>query len=150
MTIEIGIGMAAAVCIGCMAFGFLIASPFRETESESDSVITPSATDCVLAEIAAERARQIEVEGFTSALDDCSAGALASAAGCYAIHAGLTEKERKYPLTQRYAPHAWPWHRDWWKPKTPRQDLVRAGALIVAEIERLDRAKGRQGDTDNG
>lgn len=34
----------------------------------------------------------------------------------------------------------WPWQRKWWKPKDPRRDLVRAGALIIAEIERIDRA----------
>jgi hypothetical protein len=34
----------------------------------------------------------------------------------------------------------WPWHDDWWKPKDRRRDLIRAAALIVAEIERLDRA----------
>ena len=28
----------------------------------------------------------------------------------------------------------------WFKPTTPRRDLVKAGALIIAEIERLDRA----------
>jgi hypothetical protein len=27
----------------------------------------------------------------------------------------------------------------WWKPKDRRRDLVRAAALIIAEIERLDR-----------
>ncbi|EIP5489386.1 hypothetical protein LS178_001568 [Salmonella enterica] len=30
----------------------------------------------------------------------------------------------------------------WWKPKGARSDLVRAGALIQAEIERIDRAAG--------
>lgn len=35
--------------------------------------------------------------------------------------------------------------RDWWKPKDRRRNLVKAGALIVAEIERLDRlASGRR------
>jgi len=29
--------------------------------------------------------------------------------------------------------------RGWWKPKGPRRDLIRAAALIVAEIERIDR-----------
>lgn len=33
----------------------------------------------------------------------------------------------------------WPWPSKWWKPKSQRRDLVRAGALILAEIERLDR-----------
>ena len=34
---------------------------------------------------------------------------------------------------------AWPWDSGWWKPKNRRHDLVRAAALVVAEIERLDR-----------
>ena len=34
----------------------------------------------------------------------------------------------------------WPWAASWWKPKNRRRDLVRAAALIVAEIERIDRA----------
>lgn len=33
----------------------------------------------------------------------------------------------------------WPWDESWWKPTTPRRDLVKAAALILAEIERLDR-----------
>lgn len=33
----------------------------------------------------------------------------------------------------------WPWDAKWWKPKNTRRDLVRAGALIVAELERMDR-----------
>jgi hypothetical protein len=36
--------------------------------------------------------------------------------------------------------YGWPWDLKWWKPTTPRRDLVKAAALIVAEIERLDRA----------
>jgi len=32
------------------------------------------------------------------------------------------------------------WAREWWKPKDRRRDLIRAAALIVAEIERLDHA----------
>lgn len=34
----------------------------------------------------------------------------------------------------------WCWDRSWWKPTTPRRDLVKAAALILAEIERIDRA----------
>lgn len=36
-------------------------------------------------------------------------------------------------------PDFWPWGDCYWKPKSPRQDLVRAAALLIAEIERLDR-----------
>lgn len=38
--------------------------------------------------------------------------------------------------------HAWPWDAEWWKPTDNRRDLVKAAALIIAEIERLDRAEG--------
>ena len=81
----------------------------------------------VIDEIAAERKRQIEVEGWTVEHDDKhSDGSLAMAATCYAT---------VYPLAGSY----WPWDIKWWKPKDRRRDLIRAGALIVAEIERLDR-----------
>jgi len=33
----------------------------------------------------------------------------------------------------------WPWDSRGGSPKTRRHDLIRAGALIVAEIERIDR-----------
>jgi hypothetical protein len=36
----------------------------------------------------------------------------------------------------------WPWHPDWWKPsRDPVQNLVKAGALIAAEIDRLQRVQ---------
>jgi hypothetical protein len=43
---------------------------------------------------------------------------------------------RSYPRP----PQQWPWLSKWWKPKDRRRDLVRAAALVIAEIERLDRA----------
>ncbi|USI81344.1 hypothetical protein [Pseudomonas aeruginosa] len=42
-------------------------------------------------------------------------------------------------------PQAWPWDEQWWKPSTARRDLVKACALALAEIERLDRAAATQG-----
>jgi hypothetical protein len=92
-------------------------------------------------EILAERRRQIEAEGFDHQHDDqTKPGDLLRAAFCYVNvsfqriawgHAGD-------------APSQWPWARQWWKPKDNRRDLIRAAALIVAEIERLDRAASRQ------
>ena len=38
-------------------------------------------------------------------------------------------------------PDDWPWSDKWWKPKDKIRDLVRAGALIAAEIDRLQRLK---------
>lgn len=96
----------------------------------------------VIAEIAAERERQKTVEGWTPEHDDeHDQGALATAAASYALHAG----DMVNPNRDGYAacpPAFWPFDSEWWKPKTPRRDLIRAGALIVAEIERLDRAQG--------
>jgi hypothetical protein len=85
----------------------------------------------VMEEIAAERRRQIEIEGWTDIHDDeHNDGALALAAGCYCL-----DEPRQYGIV----PAAWPWSAKWWKPKDKRRNLVRAAALIVAEIERLDR-----------
>jgi hypothetical protein len=39
-------------------------------------------------------------------------------------------------------PKFWPWKPWWWKPSTNRIDeLVKAGALIAAEIDRLQRIR---------
>ena len=100
-----------------------------------------------LDDIAAERRRQIEAEGWSAEHDDAhTAGQLANAAACYAWFGGLESTLREVFVSDPCEAHRpvilrrlWPWSRDWWKPKDRRRDLVRAGALIVAEIERLDR-----------
>lgn len=88
-----------------------------------------------ISEIKAERERQRAEEGWTSEHDDThDRGEMALAAGCYALNAA---PER---FADGIVPIFWPWAREWWKPKSRRRDLVRAAALIVAEIERIDRA----------
>ena len=101
-----------------------------------------------LADIAAERLRQVEQEGWTPEHDDQHNGRqMAKAAACYASFAGLSDRTRGEEL---YAPGsvftAWPWQPSWWKPTSPRRDLVKAAALILAEIERLDRAEAKAGN----
>lgn len=96
----------------------------------------------VIDEIAAERRRQIEQEGWTPEHDDeHGGGVLAAAAACYAIHAvslmSTADMERRNNVIRE----CWPWAEEWWKPKGQRRDLIRAAALIVAELERLDRAE---------
>lgn len=82
----------------------------------------------VIDEIAAERRRQVEVEGWTA---EHAGEEMALAASCYILSSvGHTDEEATF---------RWPWNRDWWKPTTPRRDLVKAAAFIIAEIERLDR-----------
>jgi hypothetical protein len=81
-----------------------------------------------LTDIAAERVRQIEAEGWTPEHDDAhDVGELADAAACYARGEQMSS--------------VWPWSDEWWKPSDRRRNLIKAGALIVAEIERLDRAE---------
>ncbi len=96
-------------------------------------------------EVQAERKRQVEVEGWTPLHDDEHAdGQMAQAAGCYALHAGGIGTDWPDGL-QNGSALFWPWDKDWWKPTTPRRDLVKACTLALAEIERLDRAAATQG-----
>lgn len=96
----------------------------------------------VIAEIAAERRRQIEVEGWTAEHDDQhDRYQMALAAACYAARGGETSSPcNRNDWIIGFIGNVWPWAREWWKPKDRRRDLIRAAALIVAEIERLDRA----------
>jgi hypothetical protein len=92
-------------------------------------------------EVAAERRRQTEHENWTLEHDDThTAGEMARAAACYALPPGYLDtihgSEYRHPL--------WPWDWSWWKPKDRRRDLIRAAALLVAEIERLDRAAAKE------
>ena len=109
------------------------------------------ATDAFLAEVRAqgvkslsnavqsvisERQRQQSVEGWTPEHDDeHTEGEMAEAAACYAMFAN----------NQGFSvPGLWPWAREWWKQSGQRRDLVKAGALILAEIERIDRQESAQ------
>jgi hypothetical protein len=88
-----------------------------------------------LDDIAAERRRQIEEEGWDAAHDDEHVdNSLARAAACYAMSG------TRVLGTESALLNIWPWASNWWKPKDRRRDLVRAAALLVAEIERIDRA----------
>lgn len=89
-----------------------------------------------MSDIAAERKRQCEVEGWSPDHDDTHvSGEMAMAAACYTLASFLNTEHALNTTFTRY----WPWDRKWWKPKSPRENLIRAAALIVAEIERQDR-----------
>lgn len=92
-----------------------------------------------------ERVRQIAVEGWTPEHDDAHVdGKLAGAASAYAMSAAAAiQLGRDAPL--REIPPFFMFDHRHWKPTTARRDLVKAGALILAEIERLDRAVLAQG-----
>lgn len=96
--------------------------------------------------IADERSRQIEVEGYDSVHDDMHEdGELTSAAESYLLAANYcTEVRSKSQIKRMLAspPRFWMWEASAWKPsEDPIRNLVKAGALIAAEIDRLIRAK---------
>lgn len=114
-----------------------------------------------LDDVAAERERQKTVEGLTEAHDDgLAGGTLARAAAAFALVAAVDDWDRgrvlfdaeriRAGLEADTAPNRFAaairfllpqdWEPSMWKPKDRRRDLIRAGALILAEIERLDRA----------
>lgn len=100
--------------------------------------LTQAASD-----VLAERRRQIEIERWTTEHDDRHGhGALSFAGAAYAIHASSHDAARAQ--FANVPPVEWPWDYGWWRPSTPRRDLVKAGALIIAEIERLDRAAAKE------
>ncbi len=82
-------------------------------------------------DVQAERRRQITAEGWTPDHDDLYCAAeLPRAAAAYILSGANDE-----------APAIWPFSAKWWKPRDARANYMRAGALILAEIERLDRAR---------
>lgn len=87
--------------------------------------------------IAEERYRQRTVEGWSAEhdRDEHVNHELINAAICYArcaLHGNLRERDD------------WPWEPYWWKPsEDPIRNLVKAGALIAAEIDRLQGTRPR-------
>ena len=93
--------------------------------------------------IAQERRGQIEREGYAPSEDDAyTAGELAQAACAYITWEWSEAHDR-----DRHLALHWPmgWDLAAFKPKDRRSDLVRAGALLAAEIDRLDRKAAGHG-----
>ncbi len=97
-------------------------------------------------DVLAERERHVSVEGWQHEHDDLhDGGALADAAACYAAtEPAFCALPFQGVGTQQYR-WLWPWDAAWWKPTSRRRNLVKAGALILAEIERLDRQEKPHG-----
>ncbi len=86
--------------------------------------------------ITKERARQMSVEGWTPKHDDeHNEFQIARAAVAYAVRTinGPCED----------VPAWWPWDDAYFKPSTAIRNLTKAGALIAAEIDRLQRERQR-------
>lgn len=99
----------------------LRATPIPGTESYQDEILKAFKN---------ERLRQIEKLGWTKEHDKRHGGQeLAWAAATYC----LSSMPPIFVLLQRL----WPWFDVAYKPKSHRENLIRAGALIMAELERI-------------
>ena len=96
--------------------------------------------------IAAERKRQIEQEGWTPKHDDQHTfGQLSVAAACYAVAGVVRPGDSDWlRVVDPRGNDAWPWMKKWDKRRkhVRIRRLVIAGALIAAEIDRLNREAG--------
>lgn len=128
---------------------FMAAAPAADTAPSADAprcyTLLPAYQD-----ILAERRRQIEVEGFDAAHDDMHINQMIDGFGRV-----FRRTDPLYLAAVAYRDHAvgkanygsdgrpinWPWPAKWWKPKGPRRDLVRAGALALAASEAWARRK---------
>lgn len=96
------------------------------------SIVDPTGVEM----IQAERARQITEERWSAEHDDTHADdEMSRAACCYA---------KPGPKRADHIPEPWPWGAAAWKPNGSStegriRDLTKAGALIAAEIDRLQR-----------
>jgi hypothetical protein len=117
---------------------WLIVEPLFSTPT----VVAGADRAAVIEEIVAERGRQL-AKGYDARHDDThDDGSIATAAAVYALHPFdwhlvVTERSKGRLLSLR---DFWPWDWSQFEPADERRNLVRAGALIVAEIERIDRA----------
>lgn len=90
--------------------------------------------------INSERNRQINDKGWTPQHDDDHTdGELACAAAAFALSSTCRNFDEEI-IT------AWPWGEPMPSQESPLRDLVKAGALIVAEIERIQRANDEMRD----
>lgn len=104
--------------------------------------IDPEDTSKAIIDVMNECDRQWNEKGYTDAHDDevNKGGELVWAAACYAV-AGGAPNPASCVIGMNNIPHAlWPWALESFNPKDRRTDLVRAAALLVREIERMDRA----------
>lgn len=94
--------------------------------------------------VAEERVRQIDTERWSQEHDAAyRSGELIDAGVSYAMAAAKQARgEVSLAYLRSLEPAGavpWPWEANWWKPSSDRvRNLVKAGALIAAEIDRIN------------
>lgn len=94
--------------------------------------------------ISEERDRQILQNGYSPTHDDrYNSGEINDAAIAYAMAAAKQARGESVEYLRSAVDTGefpWPWEERWWKPsEDPIRNLVKAGALIAAEIDLLQR-----------
>lgn len=140
MTSELPVVEIDGTLIKCSAFDTLQVRPMLTKPLEKPADTTLDVSPAVeisagVASIRAERIRQLNEEGWTSEHDDdYRSGELPEAAACY-LEAVLSISAND----RTKVPAMWPWNPEWWKPSSTYRNLVKAGALIAAELDRMQR-----------
>jgi hypothetical protein len=145
------------VCFECIEINSCV---LFECPGKSAYPECPGRSECPLLEtekknktgaelIADERKRQIEVEGWSAEHDDQihRPGDLALAGAVYALHmVGTLDSGPWGEKIRCCAESNWPWDSRRWKPtpEDPIRQLAKAGALIAAAIDRLQRLNDRR------
>lgn len=107
-------------------------------------VILNRATAAAIDDVMHERCSQLSEKGHAPEWDDTyTKGELVNGAIAYCdASVGEVTEEDAADVGLLF----WPWPPETFKPRDKRSNLVRAAALIIAEIERLDRTAHRASD----
>jgi hypothetical protein len=105
----------------------------RQADADKAIAVIDAVMESGVGLIASERDRQMSREGWTNEHDDAHDNDELLIAAVWYLDQGFG-----FDMGLRLPP--WPWERSWWKPSDDLvRNLVKAGALIAAEIDRLQR-----------
>lgn len=108
------------------------AAQAAKRQAEERRLRLASITDAVIREVTGERFDQVASGRDQAGDDQYKAHELARGVAALALAADPDDERRSR------APWLWPWFKSW-KPRSHRENMVRAAAMAVAEIERIDR-----------
>jgi hypothetical protein len=112
----------------------------RHLIADTEGMLAKQPVSAAIRDVIAERQRELSL-----AEDGYMNGALALGGAAYAISGAGFNRVGTF---KRRARNLWPWPKDSFEPSGDidcRHDLIRGAAMIVAEIEKYDRANGDKG-----
>lgn len=123
----------------------------ESNESKTEELAAVASSDLLAGVelIKAERLRQISQEGWTPDHDDTHRKHELGLAALSYLNCAVSPDEEGDENGKARPCWDWPWAKKWWKPSDdPIRNLVKAGALIAAEIDRLERLKAKPANAD--